>query len=59
MGGGGALIASLWATTVAGAQGVVALVVVALVVTVLRLRDRMTRLEALEDARQRDEGLGR
>ena len=49
------MIASLWAATVATAQGVVALIVVALLVNVIRLRDRVTRLEALEDARQRDD----
>lgn len=44
-----------WSAAVAAAEGVVALIVVALVFNVLRLRDRVTRLEALEDSRERDE----
>ena len=44
-----------WGALVAAAEGIVAVLVAALVYNVIRLRDRITRLEALEDSRERDE----
>ena len=47
------LVASAWATSVAVAEGVVAVLVVALIINVLRLRDRVTRLEARDERMER------
>ena len=47
------MIGSAWATSVAVAQGVVAVLVVALIATVIKLRDRVTRLEARDEQNER------
>ena len=47
------VVASAWATSVAVAEGVVAVLVVALIINVLRLRDRVTRLEARDERMER------
>lgn len=47
------MLASFLSASVAAAQGVVALIVVALVAAVLKLRDRVTRLEARDERMER------
>jgi hypothetical protein len=47
------MIASAWGSVVAVAEGVVGVLVLGLIVAVLRLRDRVTRLESLDELNRR------
>jgi hypothetical protein len=49
------VVASWWSSTVAIAESVVGVLVLGLIVAVLRLRDRVTRLESLDELRRRRE----